>query len=447
MLQHSTVDSERASSTTITAGVSVLSGAVASVSVAVVGLGYVGLPTAIALATAGARVIGVDVNPDRIAAIRSGAVDLLEQDALQLQLMLPHRLQLSCDPAAIAAADAVIIGVPTPVDKHLIPDLSPLAAACAQVVKHARAGQTIILTSTSYVGTTRDLLARPLESRGLQVGTDLHVAFSPERINPGDNQVAHREVPRVVGGMTPACCRSAAAILRRTTARVHEVSSPEAAELTKLFENTFRAVNIALANEFANASSALAVDVTEVIDAAATKPYGFMPFSPGPGVGGHCIPCDPHYLLWQLRTQRIDLPIVESAMREIASRPTQLVARCRELLGDRGQAIQGARIAVVGVAYKAGVEDVRESPALEIISRLRGLGAQVMFVDPFVAAIRLEDGSELRGCQPDTGVVPPLDLAVLHTRHPGTDLNWLDQVPIVLDATYRAADLHHRSFV
>lgn len=421
-----------------------------AMSIAIVGLGYVGLPTAIALGCGGSRVIGLDVSRRRLEAIRLGAVDLPAEDIRSLRSVLTHQLQLTSDPADLAHADAVIICVPTPVDKHLIPDLTPLASACAQVVAQARVGQTIILTSTSYVGTTRDLLVEPLEQRGLRVGTDVHVAFSPERINPGDDRFAHHDVPRVVGGVTPACCLSAAAVLQRTTGSVHEVSSPEAAELTKLFENTFRAVNIALANEIATASAALSVNVTEVIDAAATKPYGFMAFTPGPGVGGHCIPCDPHYLLWQLRTQRIEMPVVESAMRGIAARPTQVVARCRDLLGDRGLAVRGSRIAIVGVAYKAGVEDVRESPALEIMARLRDFGAEVVFVDPFVASIRLEDGSDLPRWQPggiEGGTVDAVDLAVLHTRHPGADLGWLEGVPIVLDATYRAIDLDHRSFV
>lgn len=415
--------------------------------VAIVGLGYVGLPTAIALASGGVQVIGLDSSAARLTAIRSGAVDLLDSDSELLSKALTRHLDLTTDAAMIATADAVVICVPTPVDAHLIPDLRPLATACASVAKHARAGQTIILTSTSYVGTTRDLLVTPLQARGLRIGADVYVAFSPERINPGDSHYAHSTVPRVVGGVTAECGERAAAILSRTTERIHAVSSPEAAELTKLFENTFRAVNIALANEMATASAALSVDVTEVIDAAATKPYGFMPFAPGPGVGGHCIPCDPHYLLWQLRTQRVELPLVESAMRDIAGRPTQVVTRIRDLLGDRGRSVRGSRIAVVGVAYKPGVEDVRESPALEIMARLRELGAEVGFVDPYVRSIRLPDGTEVIGWQPLQELAEALDLAVLHTRHPDTDLGWLKAVPTVLDATYRAIDLDHRSLV
>lgn len=415
--------------------------------VAIVGLGYVGLPTAIGFAQAGVRVHGVDVSQERLDVISSSRADLLPEDAAALSQVLGRRLSIGSDLDALSDASAVIICVPTPVDEHLTPDLDALSRACESVVARAVPGQLLLLTSTTYVGTTRDMLVEPLLRRGLRVGADVNVAFSPERIDPGNALFHHTDVPRVVGGVTPECSQRTIALLRRGGLPLHQVSSPEAAELTKLYENTFRAVNIALANEMADVSASLGVEVTEVIDAAATKPYGFMPFQPGPGVGGHCIPCDPHYLLWQLREQRLQMPVVESAMRGIAARPSQVVARCRELLAEHGMPIKGATIAIVGVAYKPGVEDVRESPALEIIERLQQLGAKVGFVDELASVIRMADGQTMTSWKADSDLAGALDLAVVHTRHPGSSLDWLSDVPAVLDATYRASELSQRTLI
>ena len=419
-----------------------------SLTVGIVGLGYVGLPTAIAFSAGGAHVVGVDVSAQRLDAIRSLRVDLSPGDLDGLrEVSQSNSLTLTDDIELLAAVDAIVICVPTPVDDHLTPDLTALAGACRGVVRVARPGQLIVLTSTSYVGTTDELLVKPLTDRGLLVGVDVFVAFSPERIDPGNIAFAHDSVPRVVGGTTSECTRRAADLLRRTTRQVHVVSSTKAAELTKLYENTFRAVNIALVNEIADVSTELSVPITEVIDAAATKPYGFMPFAPGPGVGGHCIPCDPHYLLWQLRSKRVAMPLVESAMRGIAERPARIVARVREELADHGIALRGAHVAIVGVAYKPGVEDVRESPALEIIGRLAELGVEVSYVDPYVPAIQVDGHRLVAMTPPELLLRRSVDLAVLHTRHPQLTLDWLDTVPIVLDATYRAADLDHRVLV
>ncbi|MGH3658774.1 MAG: nucleotide sugar dehydrogenase, partial [Micromonosporaceae bacterium] len=255
--------------------------------IGIVGLGYVGLPTALALAEAGSSVIGCEVSDERLADIRSGAVDLLETDHARLRRQMGgDRLRLTVDPAALRGADTVVICVPTPVDEHLTPDLSAVAGACRTVVQHAVPGQLIVLTSTTYVGCTRDHLVKPLAERGLRVGVDVFVAFSPERIDPGVAKHAQESTPRVVGGATPACRERAVQALRRVAPYVHEVSSPEAAEMTKLLENSFRAVNIAFANEVSELARELGLDPVEVIEAAATKPYGFMAFYPGPGVGG-----------------------------------------------------------------------------------------------------------------------------------------------------------------
>jgi len=417
-----------------------------SLTVAVLGMGYVGLPTALALAGAGHAVLGLDVSEQRLADIRDCRVDLVPADLVRLrQAIAQPTFLLSADTTLLSAADVVIVCVPTPIDTYLMPDLSPLAAACRTVVGRARPGQTIVLTSTTYVGTTRDLLVKPLSERGLDVGTDVHVAFSPERIDPGNTKHTQASVPRVVGGVTQRCARRAGALLAGIAANIHVVSSAEAAEMTKLVENTFRAVNIALANEFAEVGRVLGLEVMEVINAAATKPYGFTPFFPGPGVGGHCIPCDPHYLLWQLRRDRVRTPVVEQAMAAIAQRPLRVVDRVREVLSDNGLPLRGARVLVVGVTYKPGVEDVRESPAIEILSRLRGAGCEADFWDELAPALRLNDGSILKSLSDP--VAPDYDLILVHTLHPGTSYDRIAECPTVLDATYRLTNVDHRMVV
>ncbi|MGH3822052.1 MAG: nucleotide sugar dehydrogenase, partial [Pseudonocardiaceae bacterium] len=266
--------------------------------VTIVGLGYVGLPTALALLGRASRITGLDISAERLRAIESGDVDLGDIDRVRLaKARGDERFQLTTDSAALAQSDAVIICVPTPVDEHHVPDLAALRSACRTVVEHAHPGQTIILTSTSFAGTTRQLLVEPLQRRGLRVGSDVYVAFSPERIDPGNPDHVQRETPRVVGGTTNSCSLHAARVIGQLTDSVYLVSSPEAAELTKLYENIFRAVTLALANEFSDVCGTLGLDPIEVTLAAATKPYGFLAAFPGPGVGGHCIPCDPHYLL------------------------------------------------------------------------------------------------------------------------------------------------------
>ncbi|WP_246110295.1 nucleotide sugar dehydrogenase [Saccharopolyspora dendranthemae] len=401
-----------------------------------VGLGYVGLPTALSLADSGVAVTGVDIDEARLLAIKADQVDLSEADHERLDRCLAGgELVVTTNAAAVAEADLVLISVPTPVDSHLVPDMRALTAACASVVANARAGQTIVLTSTTYVGCTRDLIAEPLRHRnGWTAGEDVYVAFSPERIDPGVTRHDRRATPRIVGGVTAECGRRAQEALQGTTAAVHTVSSPESAELTKLLENSFRAVNIAMINEFADSCHAFDVDPIEVIEAAATKPYGFMPFHPGPGVGGHCIPCDTHYLLWQLRAQRLPAPLMNAAMGAIAARPQRVVDRARYLLADRGKAFAGARVLVLGVAYKPGVADVRESPALEIMAGLTSLGARVAYADPLVPAVRVGESTLLSG----TDVASEdWDLVIVHTPHPGEDLTWLSGQDVVLDTTYR----------
>ncbi|MCX5399838.1 nucleotide sugar dehydrogenase [Streptomyces sp. NBC_00102] len=399
--------------------------------VAVIGLGYVGLPTALALRAAGVRVIGIDVSADRLRDIRAGAVDLGLRDRERLTDALHDpAFLLTDDPRASSWADTVMICVPTPVDRHQVPDLGMLAKACASAVAHAVPGQLLLLTSTSYVGTTRDLLLAPLAAKGMKVEADVFVAFAPERIDPGNATHGQDLTPRVVGGEGRRSTASAVSVLSRISPSVHPVGSPEAAEMTKLWENTFRAVNIALANELADNCAVFGLDPRSVIDAAATKPYGFMPFYPGPGVGGHCIPCDPHYLLWQLKAERIPSPVVDAAMRAIAERPGRMAGLITAKLAARGIPVAGARVLVVGIAYKKGVADIRESPALEIMGLLADWGAAVSFTDPMVPR------ADLRG-RTLTAVADPWDqrwdLVVLHTVHSGTDLSRLGPEHTVLD--------------
>src|SRR5664279_4070322 len=411
--------------------------------VAIVGLGYVGLPTALAFQAAGSRVLGVDVSERRLAVIKEERADLLETDRDRLTLALrDSSFDLTSDVARLGTAAAVIICVPTPVDHFLVPDLRILESACRTVVASAVPGQVLLLTSTTYVGCTQDMLVGPLAARGLHAGTDIFVAFSPERIDPGNDRHAHEDVPRVLGGSTSVCAERAAAVLSSYAKNVHIVPTVDAAEMTKLLENTFRAVNIALANEFAEICQVMGVEVMDVIGAAATKPYGFMPFYPGPGVGGHCIPCDPHYLLWQLRRERLSTPVIEQAMAGIASRPHRVVDRIRETLSEAGHGLTGARVLVVGVAYKPDVQDLRESPALEVLSELIADGVTVAYHDPLFASVSLPEGTTLIGVDDPAGF--DADLVLLHTAHQAVDLSWLSDQPLVLDATYRLADVPHR---
>jgi len=394
--------------------------------VAVLGMGYVGLPTSLALREAGFPVLGIDISEARLNDIRTGEADLLDRDRPRLDTALDSGLlALTTDLALLAEADAVIIAVPTPVDDDFNPDLRAVRSACATAVANARAGQTLILTSTTYVGTTRDLLVEPLTERGFTVGEDIHVAFAPERINPGDALWEQAAVPRVVGGVSPKCTEAAIRVLAATASKLHVVSSVEAAEFTKLQENTFRAVNLAFANEMAAAAGFYGVDPIEVVEAASTKPYGYLAHYPGPGVGGHCIPVDPYYLLTPLREAGIESPVTQNAMAGVANRPTVVADRAIELADS-----ETPNILLVGVAYKPGVEDYRESPALKIAERLGERGANVAYHDPMVASVGELSNTE----HPDPA---DYDLIVVAVVHPGYSYEFLADAPRVLDATYK----------
>jgi UDP-N-acetyl-D-glucosamine dehydrogenase len=421
--------------------------------VAVVGLGYVGLPTAIALRNAGCRIVGIDISPERLRTIRSGQAELLpsERESLSAHLSADGFL-LTDQIAALDAADLVLICVPTPVDERHRPAPEILREACAAVVAHARPGQTLVLTSTTYVGTTRELLVQPLAERGMVVGEDVFVAFAPERIDPGVADHEQLLTPRVVGAVSESCFRRAAELLRHTCKSIYRVSSPEAAEMVKLYENTFRAVNIALAFEMAEACRVHGLEPIEITDGAATKPYGFLAHYPSAGVGGHCIAVDPHYLTHPLRERGRPATVAEEALRKLAGRPRHVAARAHEVLVELSRRLSEARVLVVGVSYKPGVGDTREAPARELIGLLQAEGASVDYHDPLVEQIEL-GGQTLRSVDPDPrrwtvedrveprpvgGFGPEdYDLAILATVHPEHEYGWLQRCPAVLDCTYR----------
>lgn len=407
-------------------------------SAAVVGLGFAGLPTALALHGRCPRIIGIDTSEDRLGVIATRCAELPGPDRPVLDEALSDRtLELTSDVRVVAEADAVIICVPAHVDGSHLPDLAALRGACAAAVAAARPGQIIILTSTSCVGTTRELLAEPLAARGLRPGTDVFVAFSPEPAGTGDPGQERREIPRVVGGVTRACAGRAAEVVGKLTDQVLPVSTPEAAEAAALYETIFRAVSLALANEFADACATLRVDPIEVTLAAGLGPQSL----PGPGLGGHCVPCAPHYLLWQLGHLGQAAPLVEQAMRSIAQRPGKVVDRACEMLAAGGTAPAGAKVVVVGAACRAGVPDVAESPAIPIITGLVARGATVSYFDPLVPILRLPSGQEIRTLRTPHGA--DFDLAVVHTLHPGTGYSWVAGCPLVLDATYEFGAAPH----
>jgi len=357
----------------------------------VIGLGYVGLPLAVEFARAGLKVIGVDVDQRKVEAIgrqESYIADVPTPDLAEL--VTRGRLRASADYSVVAEADAVIICVPTPLNKTRDPDMSYIVDATEKVVQYCRAGTVLVLESTTYPGTTDEILVARVREKGFNIGTDLFVAFSPERIDPANPKFGVRNTPKVVGGVTPACAEVTTALYSLAVDQVVPVSSTRAAEMVKLLENTFRAVNIALINEMALMCDRLGVDVWEIIDAAATKPYGFMKFTPGPGIGGHCIPIDPLYLSWKLKTLNYSARFIELADSINSRMPEHVVMRVVDALNHQGRALKGSQLLVLGVAYKKDVDDMRESPAIEIILLLHERQAEVSYHDPHVAQARFD---------------------------------------------------------
>ena len=355
--------------------------------VGVVGLGYVGLPLLAAFHRAGFRVLGFDVDPAKVGQLLAGRNYLAHLgDAMVADMVAAGRFDATVDRARLAEADAVLVCVPTPLGKHLEPDLSYVARAADDVARVLRPGQLVVLESTTYPGTTRDVLLPPLTARGRTLGTDLFVAYSPEREDPGRRDFNTVTIPKLVGGLDPVSGDLAVELYRAAIERVVPVSSAEVAEAAKLLENVYRSVNIALVNEMKVVLSALGIDVWEVIAAAATKPFGFQPFYPGPGLGGHCIPIDPFYLTWKAREVGHATRFIELAGEINHAMPGYVVERTMLALNDRGRSVKGSRVLVLGLAYKPDVDDVRESPSFELIGRLSDLGATVDYNDPHVPA-------------------------------------------------------------
>jgi UDP-N-acetyl-D-glucosamine dehydrogenase len=384
--------------------------------VGVIGLGYVGLPLAVAFAREGCDVIAVDVDSRKIEALGAGE-SYIEDVSSEALRQVAERIHATTRYARLAKADAVLICVPTPLTRNREPDLGPLIDATRGLAEVLQADQLVVLESTTYPGTTRERVAPLLEESGLAAGRDFHLAFSPERVDPGRTDFTLRNTPKVLGGLTDACAERAHELYSLICDELVRVSSPEAAELTKLLENIFRSVNIALVNELAMLTDRMGIDIWEVVDAAASKPYGFMRFEPGPGMGGHCLPVDPFYLSWRAREFDMATEFIELAGKVNQQMPYHCVAKAQRALNDRGMSVKGARIAVIGVSYKPGMGDVRESPALKIISLLKDLGAEVLYHDPHVPSLP-EFGLV---SAPFDEILTDTDLALIVTAHPSVD--------------------------
>jgi UDP-N-acetyl-D-glucosamine dehydrogenase len=398
--------------------------------IGIIGLGYVGLPLAVAFAEAGSDVIGLDVDRRVVDSVARGESSVEDVPSERLAPLVGERIEVTTDHARFADCDAVIICVPTPLAHRREPDLAYVESAGRSLAAVLRKGQLVVLESTTYPGTTRDRLLPLLEESGLRAGTDFHLAFSPERIDPGRTDHTIRTMPKLVGGLTDTCLDRASELYALICDQVVPLSSPEAAELAKLLENIFRSVNIAMVNELAMLADRMGIDIWEVVDAAATKPFGFMRFEPGPGMGGHCLPIDPFYLAFNAREYDFPTEFIELAGKINQQQPHFCVAKVVRALNDVGRPARGSRVLLLGVAYKSGVGDLRESPALRIAELLRELGSEVSYHDPHVSEVAelglasLELGEALADC----------DVACVVTAHPEVDYERVvADAPLVVD--------------
>jgi UDP-N-acetyl-D-glucosamine dehydrogenase len=392
-----------------------------STDIAIVGAGYVGLPLAVEFARAGRSVVCIEADPRRVDAIGRGQSYVEDVPAADLAgLVSAGTLSATGDYAAVADAGSVLICLPTPLSRNREPDLSIVTAATEEIARHLRAGQLVVLESTTYPGTTRDVLRPILEAGGLVAGQDFHLAMSPERIDPGRTDYTIRTTPKVVGGLTPTCLERALDLYRACCEQLVPVSSCEAAELTKLLENIFRSVNIALVNELAMLCDRMSLNVWEVVAAAASKPYGFMPFQPGPGLGGHCLPIDPFYLSWKARELDFPTEFIELAGKVNQHMPYYCAERVARALNGHRKAVAGSTVLVLGVAYKGDVGDLRESPALKLIELLRERGAEVVYHDPFVPDLS-EEHLDLTSADLTDELLAGADIVCVVTAHKGID--------------------------
>ena len=403
--------------------------------VAIIGLGYVGLPLAVEFAKGGFKVIGYDVSERVCRSLMEGRSHIQDvSNADVAKLVRQGLFEATTDESRLKEADAVSIAVPTPLVKTRDPDMSYVIAAAEAVSRTAHKGLLVVLESTTYPGTTREVLLPILTKLGLTVGEDVFLAFSPERVDPGNPKYHTKNTPKVVGGITPACTEIATALYAAVIDTVVPVTTTEAAELVKLLENTFRSVNIGLVNEMAIVCDKLGVDVWEVIDAAATKPFGFMKFTPGPGIGGHCIPLDPHYLAWKMRTLNYKTRFIDLASEINSQMPAYVVAKVAQALNEERKPVNGSRVLVVGVAYKPDIDDIRESPALDVMRLLEADGAEVVFHDPFIPSYR-EDGHSRSGVELTAAELERADAVVIVTNHRAIDYQMLmDHASLVVDS-------------
>jgi UDP-N-acetyl-D-glucosamine dehydrogenase len=402
--------------------------------VTIVGMGYVGLSLAVELAKAGLVVRGIDLDLERVSRLNQGESYLVDVSTETLApLVRAGVLTGTTSFDEVGDADAIVICVPTPLRKSKEPDISFILSAVENLVPRLRPGQLMVLESTTYPGTTEEVVQPRLEALGRTIGTDFFLAFSPERVDPGNRRFTTANIPKVVGGVTKACTDLAAALYRHVTSSVFLASSPRVAETAKLLENTFRSVNIALANELAFACRKIGVDPWEVIDAAATKPFGFMPFYPGPGIGGHCIPVDPLYLSWKVRLTGYEAQFIALADQINRAMPAHVLTLVGDALNDRGRSVRGASVLVLGVTYKPDVNDIRESPALEIVEALLQKGARVSYADPYVPQLTL-DGHKLAAVEVTPDTLAAADCVLILTNHSSFDYATIAQrAPLVVD--------------
>jgi UDP-N-acetyl-D-glucosamine dehydrogenase len=402
--------------------------------VGIVGLGYVGLPLAMEFAKSGFHVIGYDVSDRVCKLLMRGDSHIQDVPASDVSAMVKAgRFTATTDEKRLGECDAISIAVPTPLSKTRDPDMSYVNSASETITRNAHRGLLVVLESTTYPGTTREVLLPRLESRGLTIGRDVFLAFSPERVDPGNPTWHTKNTPKVVGGITPACTEVASALYKACIDTIVEVTTTEAAELVKLLENTFRSVNIGLVNEMAIICDKLGVDVWEVINAAATKPFGFMKFTPGPGIGGHCIPLDPHYLAWKMRTLNYKTRFIDLASEINSEMPAYVVEKIAWALNDEEKSVKGSRVLIIGVAYKKDIDDMRESPALDVMRLLEERGADVSYHDPFVPMFR-EEGHERHSVPLTASELESADAVVIVTDHSTLDYQFiLDHATLVVD--------------
>ncbi|MFH1699479.1 MAG: nucleotide sugar dehydrogenase [Candidatus Zixiibacteriota bacterium] len=396
-----------------------------SARIGIIGLGYVGLPLAVEFAESGYNVTGIDISKNKVKLISGGHSDIDDiPDNRVAPLIRSKFLKATTDQSHLSKIDCVFICVPTPLSKTKDPDISYILAACEAVVKYLHKDMLVVLESTTYPGTTDEVIKPRLEESGLKAGLDFYLAFSPERVDPGNAHYTTKNTPRVVGGITDKCTQVAKTCYEQVIPNIYPVSSTRAAEMVKLLENTFRSVNIGLVNEVALMCHRLNMDVWEIINAAATKPFGFMPFYPGPGLGGHCIPIDPHYLSWKLKTLNYFARFIELAGDINSHMPEWVVERITSLLNEHSKSVKGSQILVLGVAYKKNIQDIRESPALDVIELLVRLGAKLSYNDPYVPELN-QDFHKMKSVKLTLSGLKKADLVVILTDHKDYDYGWI----------------------